>query len=207
MSGGDGSAGGGVKALRAFPVAAVIVGAGAGRRFGLPKALAQLPDGRRFVDVITDLLGTAGLDPIVAVLPSGVSAPTSARAVVNPNPSSEQIASLRIGLAQLTNSPVIGAVVWPVDHPFVRLESVLALLDGARRSGAHIVIPTHDGRRGHPTFFHREIWRALMTVQRGGARAVIHAAHQSVAEIAVPDGGVLRGINVPADLDDASALG
>lgn len=207
MSGGAGFAGGGVKALRAFPVAAVIVGAGAGRRFGLPKALAQLRDGRRFIDVIADLLGTAGLDPIVAVLPSGVSAPTSTRAVANANPGSEQIVSLRIGLAQLTNSPVIGAVVWPVDHPFVHLESVLALLDGARRSGAHIVIPTHDGRRGHPTFFHREIWRELMTVQSGGARAVIRAAPERVAEIAVPDVGVLRGINAPADLDDASDPG
>lgn len=207
MSGGAGSAGGGVKRLRAFPVAAVIVGAGAGKRFGFPKALAQLPDGRRFVDVITDLLGTAGLDPIVAVLPSGVSAPTGARGVVNANPGSEQIASLRIGLAQLTNSTVVGAVVWPVDHPFVRLDSVLALLDGARRSGAHIVIPSHDGRRGHPTFFHREIWRELMTVQSGGARAVIQAVPQRVVEIAVLDGGVLRGINAPADLDDASAPG
>lgn len=185
---------------RAFPVAAVIVGAGAGKRFGGPKAIATLSDGRRFLDAITECAMHAGLDPIVAVLPAGVEAFPRVQVVTNPNPESEQIVSVRLGLAHLTNSPVIAAMVWPVDHPFVQLESVLAVLDGARRTGAHIVVPTHEARRGHPTFFHRDVWRELMTVAEGGARAVIRTDPSRVHEVAVPDRGVVRDINTREEL-------
>ena len=185
---------------RVFPVAAVIVGAGAGKRFGGPKAVATLPDGRRFLDAIAETAMHAGLDPIVAVLPPGVEPFPNVRVVRNANPDSEQIVSVRLGLAQLTSSPVIGAIVWPVDHPFVQLESVLAVLDEARRSAAPIVVPVYDGHRGHPTFFHRDVWRELMTVAEGGARSVVRGAAERVADAEVPDPGVVRGVNTPEDL-------
>jgi CTP:molybdopterin cytidylyltransferase MocA len=186
---------------RANPVAAVIIGAGAGTRFGGPKAEATLSDGRRFLDAIVDIAKSAGLDPIVAVLPPGVSAPPGVRVVANANPKSEQIASARLGLAQLTSAPVSSALLWPVDHPFVSLESVLAVLDAARRTGAHIVVPVHESRRGHPAWFHRDTWRELMTVPDGGARAVIHADPRRVSEVEVPDRGVLRDIDTRDDLE------
>jgi molybdenum cofactor cytidylyltransferase len=189
---------------REFAVAAVIVGAGAGKRFGGPKAIALLPDGRRFLDAIAQTARDAGLDPIVAVLPPGVAGPAGLRIVNNANAEAEQITSIRLGLAQLVSAPVNAAIVWPVDHPFVRLESVLALLDAARRTGAQIVVPSCASRRGHPTFFHRDSWRELMTIADGGARAVIRSHPQLVYDVAVPDTGVLRGINTREDLADAS---
>src|ERR1019366_492453 len=91
---------------RANPVAVVIVGAGAGTRFGGPKAGATLRDGRRFLDAIVETAKSAGLDPVIAVLPPGVVAPEGARVVVNATPESEQIISARLGLAQLTGAPV-----------------------------------------------------------------------------------------------------
>lgn len=185
---------------RENPVALVIIGAGAGTRFGGPKAEAKMADGGRFLDAIVSVAKSAGLAPIVAVLPPGVSAPAGVRTVVNANPKSEQIASARLGLAQLTSAPVTSALLWPVDHPFVNLESVLAILDAARRTGAHIVVPVHAGRRGHPAWFHRDTWRELMTVADGGARAVIRADPSRVGEVEVRDAGVLRDIDTQSDL-------
>ena len=197
------------RATKAHALAAVIVGAGAGRRFGGPKAAATLAGGVRFVDAIAEIAAAAGLDPIVAVLPPNVAAPTpkGARvlAVINDNPDSEQIASIRLGLAQLVNAAVSGALIWPVDHPFVHLESVLAVMDGARRSAAPIVIPVHERRRGHPTLFHRDVWRELMTVRAEGARGVVRLDAQRVHEVDVDDLGVLRGITTREDLERASA--
>jgi CTP:molybdopterin cytidylyltransferase MocA len=186
---------------RADPVAVVITGAGAGTRFGGPKAEAALSDGRRFLDAIVETARIAGLDPIIAVLPPGVAAPEGVRVVANADPKSEQVASARLGLAQLTNAPVTSALLWPVDHPFVNLESVLAILDAARRTGAHIVVPVHESRRGHPAWFHRETWRELMTVKNGGAREVIRADASRVVEVEVPDLGVLRDIDTREDLE------
>lgn len=187
----------------ANPVGVVIIGAGAGTRFGGPKAEARLPDGRRFLDAIVETAQSAGLDPIIAVLPPGVAAPAGVRTVVNANPKSEQIVSARLGLAQLTNAPLTSAVLWPVDHPFVSVESVRAILDAGRTSGARIVVPVYDSRRGHPTWFHRDTWSELMTTPDGGARAVIHGDPSRVREVQVNDRGVLRDIDTRGDLEGA----
>ena len=191
--------------MKAYALAAVIVGAGAGKRFGGPKAGATLADGRRFVDAIAEIAAAAGLDPIIAVLPPGMPAPAPHGArvvtVVNANPDSEQIASIRLGLSQLVNVAVSAALIWPVDHPFVRLESVLALIDAARRTDARIAVPVDHARRGHPTLFHRDVWRELMTVRADGARGVLRASALRVCEVLVHDIGVLRGITTREDLD------
>lgn len=185
---------------RAFPVAAVIVGAGAGTRFGEPKAGAHLPDGRRFVDAVASVAAAAGLSPIVGVLPPGIPAPPGVEQVVNPDARGEQIKSLRLGLSRLANTSVAGAVAWPVDHPFVTLETLLAILDAARRTGAPIVVPAHEGRRGHPAFFHRDTWRDLLTVADGGARAVVRAYGSRVEVVRVRDSGICRNVDTRADL-------
>ena len=187
-------------AIRANPVGVVIVGSGAGKRFGGPKAVALLADGRRFLDAIVETARNAGLDPIIAVLPPDVAAPDGVRVVINAKAESEQIVSVRLGLGQLLNTPVTAALLWPVDHPFVELESVLAVLDAARRTAAPIVVPKCDGHRGHPTYFHRDVWVELMSVADGGARAVVHVAPVRVHEVEVPDVGVLRDIDTQRDL-------
>ncbi len=188
-------------AERAFAIAGIIVGAGAGKRFGGPKAIATLRDGRRFVDAAAETARDAGLSPLVTVLPPGVEAPHGTVYVVNARADGEQVVSVRLGLAQLANTTVVGVVVWPVDHPFVTLETVLAVMDGARRTGAPIVRPQFEGEHGHPVFFHRDTWRELMTVADGGARAVVHAYDTRVAHVDVRDRGVLRDIDLPSDLD------
>lgn len=190
-----------MSANRAHPFGCVVLAAGAGTRFGEPKAGALLREGVRFLDAVCEVAHWTGADPIIAVVPPGVVAPPGVRAVVNAIAAGEQVTSLRLGLAQLTNTPVTGALVWPVDHPFVRVESVLAVLDAAWRLGAPIVVPAHDGRRGHPVWFARETWRELMTVHDGGARAVVHSYGARVTEVPVIDAGVLRDVDTKADLD------
>jgi CTP:molybdopterin cytidylyltransferase MocA len=189
-------------AEKEFPFAAVVLAAGAGHRFGQPKVNATLPDGRRFLDVVVEHCRTCGADPVVVVVPPGVDAPSGVRVVVNPNASDEQVTSVRLGLAQLANSNVGGALVWPVDHPFALATSGLAVVDAARRTAAPIVVPVHEGKRGHPVWFARDTWRELMTIAQGGARAVVHAYGERVHEVAVSDAGVRRDIDTPADLHD-----
>ncbi len=110
------------------------------------------------------------------------------------------MASIRLGLVALANSPVEGVLVWPVDHPFVLIESVLAVVDGYRRTQAPIVIPTYEGRRGHPAFFARATWPDLMTVASGGARSVLRMYGSQVHELPVPDPGVVLDIDTRSDM-------
>ncbi|MEK7239818.1 MAG: nucleotidyltransferase family protein [Gemmatimonadota bacterium] len=190
-----------MSATKKHPFAAIVLAAGAGTRFGEPKATARFPDGRSFLDVVVEHCRTAGADPVIAVVPPGTDAPAGARAVVNSKPQAEQVTSLRLGLAQLANTDAAGVLVWPVDHPFARAESALAVVDAARRTGAPIVVPVTDEGRGHPVWFARETWRELMTVTDGGARAVVHGYGARVLEVPVSDAGIRRDIDTRVDLD------
>ena len=177
-----------------------MLAAGQGTRFGEPKAQARLPSGERFLDAVVRLATESDLHPILAVVQPGIDVPGPARAVRNPKPQSEQAASLRLALAGLANDPAEAVVVWPVDHPFVHLMSVLALIDAYKRTRAPIVLPVHEGRRGHPVLFARTVWLELMTTAPGGARTVVHAHAADVVEVPVPDEGVTRDINTRSDM-------
>ncbi len=195
-----------MSAAQTFPVSVIIVGAGAGTRFGEPKAFATLPDGRTFLETIAQTARDAGLQSLIAVLPpkdaaKETDAVTRGLTIIrNPDAKTEQIRSVRLGLSALVSNPAVGALIWPVDHPFPSLMSVLAIIDAAKRTDAPFVVPTFDGRRGHPLFAHRDTWRELLTVTDGGARAVVRSYGERVFEIAVHDAGVRRDIDTREDL-------
>jgi molybdenum cofactor cytidylyltransferase len=190
----------GTSSIRIIPVACAVLAAGAGTRFGQPKAEAKLPSGERFLDAVVRLATESDLSPVLAVVQPGIEVPAPARRVVNPRPRSEQAASLRLALAALANDPAEAVVVWPVDHPFVHLLTVLALVDAFKRTRAPIVLPMHKGRRGHPVLFARTVWPELMTTTQDGARSVVHAHRPDVFEVPVPDEGVTRDIDTPSDM-------
>jgi molybdenum cofactor cytidylyltransferase len=186
--------------IREVPIACAVLAAGQGTRFGEPKALARLPSGERFLDAVVRVATEADLHPVLTVVQPGVTVPPRARAILNPHPNSEQAISLRLALAGLANDPAEAVVVWPVDHPFVHLVSVLALVDAFKRTRAPIVLPVHEGRRGHPVLFARTVWLELMTASTGGARTVVRAHAADVVEVPVPDEGVTRDIDTRSDM-------
>ena len=183
----------------AVPIACAILAAGHGTRFGEPKAEATLPSGERFLDAVVRVATEAGLAPIVSVVQPSVVVPAPAVIVTNSQPRSEQSASLRLALARLANDAAHAMIMWPVDHPFVLLSSVLALVDAFKRTRAPIVLPVFEGRRGHPVLFARSVWQDLMTAT-GGARTVVHAHAEHVIEVEVPDEGVTRDIDTRSDM-------
>ena len=187
-------------AVVAFPFACVVLAAGAGSRFGYPKAQAEIEPGVRFLDRVVESASHTGATTILAVVPRGVTVPAPARAVEGPPSGAEQIESLRRALALLSNTASVGALVWPVDRPFATVESALAVIDAARRTTAAIVVPVLGGRRGHPTWFARDSWRDLMVVAEGGARSVVRAYENRVVEVKVADDGILLDVNTPDDL-------
>ena len=186
--------------MREVPIACVVLAAGQGTRFGEPKAQARLESGERFIDAVVRVATECDLSPILTVVPRGIDVPAPARTIINPNPRSEQAASLRLGLASLANDPAEAVIVWPVDHPFVHLLSVLALMDAFKRTRAPIVLPAHQGGRGHPVLFARPLWLELMTTAAGGARTVVHAHAADIVEVPVPDEGVTRDIDTRSDM-------
>jgi molybdenum cofactor cytidylyltransferase len=81
---------------------------------------------------------------------------------------------------------------------------VAALVDAFRRTGAPIVVPTFQGRRGHPVLFARSTFAELLDAPDDqGARAVVRKDPGRVTEVPVSDSAVLEDLNTP---DDYKAL-
>ncbi len=172
-------------------VSGVVLAAGAGVRFGRPKAEVVV-DGARLVDRAVAVLRDGGCDEVVAVVRPGVLV-DGAVIVENPDPERGMGSSLRLGLAAASGER---AVILLVDTPGVAASAVRAVL----AVDAPVAIASYDGRRGHPVAIAREHWPAVADLARGdaGARAFLRAHPELVAEVACEGD--------PADLDTTEDL-
>lgn len=190
------------------PVAALVLAAGEGRRFGRPKALVEL-DGELLVDRAVRVAHQAGCEPVVVVL--GAAAQDVVRAaaldhavvVVNDAWSEGIGSSLRCGLAALTDNCALAAVVLLADQPGVTAETVRRLADTWRASGAPAVVASYDGRRRNPVLLDAATWPEVAAGARGdtGARAWLQAHDDTVMVIACDDLGSEDDIDTLADLE------
>jgi len=126
---------------------------------------------------------------------AAMSRTAGARVVENPDPSDGPISSLRTALRTL-DGEVAGCAFCPVDHPRVRAATVARLLEVFRGESAPIVLPVHDGRRGHPVLFRGVLFPELLDEElEEGARTVVHRHADGVREVPVDDPGILVDID------------
>ncbi|GLU32006.1 nucleotidyltransferase family protein [Trinickia caryophylli] len=105
-------------------------------------------------------------------------------------------ASLAAGVRASADSP--GWIVALADMPWIAPETIETV---ARRldEGASIVVPRHEGRRGHPVGFGAAHAQTLAALGGDvGARALLASAQ--LTEIEVPDRGILADVDTPGDL-------
>ena len=138
----------------ATSVAGVVLAAGAGTRFGMPKVLAE--QGEWLRTAVDALSGSC--DDVVVVLGAAiVDVPAPARSVVADDWASGMSASLRAGLAAVQDAEM--AVLMLVDTPDVGADVVARVLHAAATSG--LARATYEGRPGHPVVVARKHWLTL----------------------------------------------
>ena len=148
--------------------AGLVLAAGAGVRFGGPKA-PFVHEGERLVDRAVRIMREAGCEPVLVVLGAWIDEVPGAEVVVNDEWSEGMGSSLRTGLAALDCTADVDAVIVTlVDLPGLTAEGVGRI----RESTASIAAAAFDGERGHPVKFAREHWADVIAVARGdeGAR-------------------------------------
>lgn len=183
-------------------IGGLILAAGASSRMGSPKALLEI-DGETFLDRLINAF-VPHCAPVVVVLGyhADVIAQGSRRAanvqfVFNPDAEQGQLSSLKCGLMALPAG--CDAVMFtPVDYPWIKHSTVAALADCLRASDelTAIVVPTCEGRRGHPVTVRRELIDVFLSLPESAiARDVIHQNVHRTRYVEVDDPGILHDID------------
>jgi molybdenum cofactor cytidylyltransferase len=181
--------------------AALIPAAGLSSRMGRPKPL--LPFGKSTaIELLIGSLREAGIGEIVLVLGPGgeavaeVLADTPLTLVWNCAPQSDMAASLRLGLEHL-GAEATGVLVALADHPLVAAATVATLRARHEQEPATILIPTCQGRNGHPILLPRAILGEL--AQLPTLREVVRRDSGRVRHLPVDDPGILLDLDTPED--------
>lgn len=186
----------------------ILLAAGFSRRFGsADKLLQTLPDGRAIAMAAAEHLITA-LPVSVAVLRSDN--PPLSRAlkalgfhVVYCDANATEMADslvIAVQYASALSTTARGYVIALADMPFIA-PSTINEVANQLSLGAEIVIPTFQGKRGHPVGFSANYRDALLSVRGDqGARSVIKQYDDKVHLLACEDAGVLADIDTPDDL-------
>ena len=190
-------------------LAAVILSAGASTRMGQPKALLAYREGT-FLEHLIGVVKHPAIGVTRVVLGANAE-DICARAnldrsvvVIHPDWEQGQLSSIWAGLRSLKGIETEGIVLCPVDHPLISARLVADLIDGFHDSGKSIVLPTFNGRRGHPVIFHQSLYSELLSASpEEGARAVVWSHAADVFEVPTDEEGVVLNINDPDMLRNA----
>jgi nicotine blue oxidoreductase len=134
-------------------VAAVVLAAGAGTRFGGPKQERLLP-------LVLERLTHAPVDEVVVVLGAHRFPVQGARTVVADDWEVGPGASLRAGLAALAPD-VAAAVICLADGPLLAPEAIERVLAAWRAGRGDVVAASYGGVRGHPVVLDRSVWDSI----------------------------------------------
>ena len=161
--------------------AGVVLAAGAGTRYGMPKVLAE--EGVWLKRAVA-ALDHGGCDEVIVVLGAAgedvVDVPAPARAVHAADWADGVSASLRAGLGAVDAD---FAVVHLVDTPDVGADVVERVLGAARSAPSGLARAVYAGRPGHPVVIARRHWPELRTGLRDdvGAGPFLRARDDVIA--------------------------
>lgn len=194
-------------------IAAIILAAGAGRRIGTPKALLRRGD-ETYLSRAVDVCRRAGCRTVWATTREDLPeldeevARLGLVPVLNKEPEDGMFSSVKQGLiVALAEDPDSEFfVLYPVDHPEVKSETVLLLVESLRKqlakdANAAWSRPAFEGRGGHPIVVTSDMAQALAADpdnKRPLRDALFEMAEPLTVE--VDDSGVRKNVNTPEDL-------
>ena len=190
----------GAAGLGTGQVAGLVLAAGAGRRYGMAKALVSYR-GELLVRRAAGALVGGGCATTLVVLGAQADRVRAAAPelsfVVNPDWASGMGSSLRAGLHALTGSGADAVVVLLVDMPGVTPDAVRRI--AALAAPDALALGGYGDRRGHPVLLGRGHWAGVAASATGdrGARDYLRAHADAVAVVPVDDVADDTDLDVP----------
>jgi molybdenum cofactor cytidylyltransferase len=197
---------------------AVVPAAGLSSRMGRPKLSLSL-GGRTVLERVVAALRKGGVDEVLAVIgPTDVRLTALAEAAgASVLRLSEATADMRAtveeGLHLLEERfhprPDDAWLLAPADHPMLDSEVVRRLLAAyAARPSQSIMVPEHEGRRGHPTLI---AWRHVSDIRAHpsgkGINDYLRSQEGQIMEVPAPSAAVLWDLDAPDDYERFARYG
>ncbi len=187
-------------------VAAVILAAGRGERFGGEQAKpCVVVDGRPMVSWVQDAAVGAGLGPVVLVVGDRAGqvrelAAPGVEVVVNPDPEAGIASSLHRALEWLASRGIVhAAVIGLADQPWIQADA-WSKVAAAYDEGASLAVATYRGVRANPVLLGREIWPEALALRGDeGARQLMRRL--PVTEVDCTGFGDPQDVDTPDDLE------
>jgi molybdenum cofactor cytidylyltransferase len=189
-------------------IGGLVLAAGAGRRFGGAKQLAEL-DGRPLLEHSIRAMVASPVGRVVVVLGSGAEDVMDRVDLHGAEPfvcerwDEGQSASIACGLAELSDCEAV--VVTLGDQPRLSPDAIRRVL-AARGNGAVAVRATYWGAPGHPVLLERELLERMRDVSGDhGARNLLLSV--TTREVPCEDLGGGEDVDTAAELDALRAGG
>ena len=192
-------------------VTCILLAAGESRRFGSPKALAQIK-GQTLIAALTQRLIAAGAGKIVVVLgadseqiqPRIPQNPCLA-VVLNKDHLEGQTSSFKAGLEAVPQE-TRGVMLLPIDVPFVKKETLEALIATFMEKQPLILMPTFEGNFGHPPIFSSKLIPEFKELKNSDPLNTVQRHHADrILEIPVTDEGIRASFNTPEEFAKINA--
>ena len=194
------------KVETSFPVAAIVLAAGGSVRMGQPKQLLAI-GGRPMVRRVAEAVCGTGLAQVVVVVGADAAAVAQALAglpvtiVVNEAWANGLSTSVRVGIRSL-RPEIQAALIVLADQPALTPELLETLVVRYRATGAPIVVPFFQGRRGNPVLFDRTLFPELLAVEGDqGGRALLGRYGQQMERVDVNDAAVTMDVDTRQDYE------
>ncbi|MGE0267411.1 MAG: NTP transferase domain-containing protein [Candidatus Omnitrophota bacterium] len=189
----------------------LLLAAGQSQRFGSPKALVKFKD-QLIIQRLQQTILDAKIDELIIVL--GAHAQeiepfllkhSQVQFVYNKDYNFGQTSSFIKGLEKI-NKLSQGIVLLPVDYPWVASDTITALREEFYRHSRKIIIPVHNGKKGHPPIFPIRLKDQFLKLDYSqGINSVFRDAGNEINLFPVDDPGVIQTFNTRAEFEKITA--
>jgi molybdenum cofactor cytidylyltransferase len=183
---------------------AVVLAAGESRRMGTQKLLLPFGDTTIVGAVVRTALASRA-EQVLVVLGAdreavrGELAPRGVGFAVNEDFHLGMLSSVQAGFRALP-AAARAAVIMLGDQPFLAAPVVDAVIAAFETGGRGLVIPTFQGRRGHPVLIDLKYRKQVLAFdQADGLRRLMRAHPHDILEVEAGDANVLRDLDTPED--------
>ncbi len=188
-------------------VSAILLGAGESKRMGFDKL--SLPWGKKTVfEKCFEALLRSRVREVVIVRGLRSRGATNLfrgkkiKMVTNPRPTGGMSTSIQKGLEAICPGSE-GILIALGDQPFLRARTINALIRCFEEGKGRIVVPSFQGRTGHPVIFHKAYKKELMNLKGDvGGKSVVERHREDVRVVRVKSVGVVKDVDTWQDYEE-----